>query len=185
MIDLEQPNQLTKYKSTLKDTSKEQNEVVYMTESLYNVVNFDSVKKKSCNRKFCGLRSNDALLIPSPNSNEKFAFIEFKNGCIEDKGAITQITEKIYESLLIFNEIVQENLSFDKENIVYILVYNENDNGKFSTDAHSAQLANEKYIIPDLERYQKLFFDFQTLNKIEFQKITDELDKGNYPFHAN
>ena len=184
MIDLKQPNPLTKYTSTLKDVSKEQNEDVYMTESLYKVVNFDNVKRKSCKRIFCELRSNDALLTPRKD-NDKFAFIEFKNGCIEDDDAIIQITEKIYESLLIFNEIVQENFSFDRENIVYILVYNENDNGKFSADAHLAQLANEKYIIPALNRYQKLFYDFHTLNKIEFQEITTELDKGNYPFHAN
>lgn len=181
MIDLTQSNPLTKYKSTLKGTSKEQNESVYMTECSYAVVNFDSVKKKSCNHKFCDLRSNDALLLP-PSPTNKFVFIEFKNGHIEETDAITQITEKIYESLLLFNEIVQENLTFDKNNVVYILVYNEDDNGKFSEASHLAELAGEQYIIPNLKRYQRLFFNFQTLNKIEFKKITNELDKGNYPF---
>lgn len=36
---------------------------------------------------------------------------------------------KIYDSLLIFNDIVHQNISFYRENLYFILVYNESKNG--------------------------------------------------------
>ena len=170
-----------RYKSTLKITSKESNANVYMTNSMYPAINFDSVKRKYKKPNFCGLRSNDALLLP-PVGYDKYVFIEFKDGHIEDRKNITEITEKIYESLLLFNEITRENISYDKSHVVYILVFNEGDNSKFASNAHLAKLANKKYIVPELERYKKLFVDFSTITKADFCNITNRLDRNEYPF---
>ncbi len=170
------------YLTTLKETSKDGDNAEYMTESTYPAVNFDCFKKDYNSNKFCGFRSNDALLIP-PDCNNKFVFIEFKNGCIEKNITdMTEIVEKIYESLFVFNEVKEENISFNKSNVVYVLVYNEEKNSKYALNSHSAKLAKKKYVIPQLNRYKILFSDFFTMTKSEFCEVTQKLDAGAYPF---
>ncbi len=182
MTDFSSPISILKrYQTTLKNTSKELNAGVCMTESTYPAINFDNVKRKFKKPKFCCFRSNDALLLP-PEGNDKYVFVEFKDGNIESPNNITEIAEKIYESLFLFNEIMNQNISFDKSHMVYILVFNEKDNGRFAQDAHLAKNAGKKYVVPELNRYRNLFFDFSTMTKSEFSYLTNKLDRGLYPF---
>lgn len=51
-------------------------------------------------------------------------FIEFKNGIISQT-VNYELRLKIYESLLILLDIINENISFSRKKISYILVYNE------------------------------------------------------------
>lgn len=170
------------YLTTLKETSKDEDNAEYMTESTYPAVNFDCFKSGYDSNKFCGFRSNDALLIP-PDCNNKFVFIEFKNGGIERNITdTTEIVEKIYESLFVFNEVKKKNISFDKFHVVYVLVYNEEKNSLYALNSHSAKNARKKYIIPQLDRYKILFSDFFTMTKSEFCEVTTKLDAGVYPF---
>ena len=169
------------YLTTLKETSKDGDNAEYMTESTYLAVNFDCFKNGYDSNKFCGFRSNDALLIP-PDCNNKFVFVEFKNGRIENITSMTEIVEKIYESLFVFNDVKEENISFDKIHVVYILVYNEDKNSKYALENHAAKIAGKKYIIPQLDRYKILFSDFFTMTKSEFCEVTTKLDAGVYPF---
>ena len=98
--------------ATLKETSwdKDGENPGYMTDSEIHVINFDKVKKSYI--KDMGLSctpcSNDALYI---GEDEKAYFIEFKNGLVDNK-TVYNIYNKIYDSLLIFNDIIQENISF-------------------------------------------------------------------------
>ena len=65
------------------------------------------------------MRSNDALVILD-RAKGKFLFIEFKNGDIHSTHKKEEIRSKIAESLLILNDIIHEDLTFDRNNINYI-----------------------------------------------------------------
>lgn len=116
--------------STLKKTSlSEENEIKnYMTESTVSVINFDKVKKAYIRKlqpkpEFMP-SSSDALHI---GDNGKISFIEFKNGKINGEQRYG-IYQKIYDSLLIFNDITGESVSSCREDADFILVYNESKN---------------------------------------------------------
>lgn len=61
--------------------------------------------------------SNDAVKV----FNDMDYFIEFKN---QDKPKMSKIYGKVKDSLLIYMDIFDENLSYTRENLGYILVYN-------------------------------------------------------------
>ncbi len=156
--------------ATLKETSwdKDGENPGYMTDSEIHVINFDKVKKSYI--KDMGLSctpcSNDALYI---GEGEKAYFIEFKNGLVDNK-TVYNIYNKIYDSLLIFNDIIQENISFCRENVNFILVYNEGrnsrseketndgDSSKAKISKHFYAKAKRKYVRFGLERFEKLYF---------------------------
>ena len=71
--------------STLKQTSKDDNNEEYMTESQIKVINFDSVggdKYTRNNNLRIQLKTNDVLFL---HSDRRYTFIEFKNGKLLDK----------------------------------------------------------------------------------------------------
>ena len=60
-------------------------------------------------------------------------FFEFKNGTIDIKENVN-IFNKIYDSMLVFLETVNKHIDYSRNNIVYVLVFNEEsiDKGKIS-----------------------------------------------------
>ena len=120
--------------STLKQTSKDDNNEEYMTESTIRVINFDSVggDKYSKNNKLnIQLKTNDVLFL---HNDKKYTFIEFKNGKLLDKTnkidikKLKDIELKILNSLFVLGDIEEKSLSSLKEITDYILVYNEEKN---------------------------------------------------------
>ena len=120
--------------STLKQTSKDDNNQEYMTESTIRVINFDSVggdKYSKNNRLNIQLKTNDVLFL---HNNKKYTFIEFKNGKLLDKTnkidikKLKDIELKILNSLFVLGDIEEKSLSSLKEITDYILVYNEEKN---------------------------------------------------------
>jgi len=120
--------------STLKQTSKDDNNEEYMTESTIKVINFDSVggdKYSKNNRLNIQLKTNDVLFL---HNNKKYTFIEFKNGKLLDKTnkiAIKKLKDielKILNSLFVLGDIEEKSLSSLKEITDYVLVYNEEKN---------------------------------------------------------
>ncbi|MBR2089758.1 MAG: hypothetical protein IJ905_05215 [Fibrobacter sp.] len=176
------PELFEKHHSTLKKTSLDDSttEKVYMSESEQDVIDFDAVKKEY-KRKFCpsaDARSCDALLI----ENEKFALIEFKNGKITSNEEKEKIRSKIGESLLIFNDLVERNLSFDRNNIHFVLVYNKQKNEKFEKDRNNslnklngilANKAADSYLLEGFKHYQFMFKTVRTINEEEFKNLID------------
>lgn len=172
---------------TLKRASKDENEdrVEYMTESQVGVINFDKVKEAYAKEK--GLKnhpkSNDALYVQQGDID---TFIEFKNGYME-KGKGPELKEKIYDSLLILMDIIDENISYTREHLNYILVYNgvknsdnENINPKTTMQDSPAReeisksvfrLAQERKILFGLERFKGYCFkEVATYTKEEFEQ---------------
>ena len=86
MIDISSKNILIDNFTSLKETSYDKTNSEYMTESQFQVVDFDKVKDvytfKVSGLSSKKLRSNDALVILSEGEKNKFIFIEFKNGKI-------------------------------------------------------------------------------------------------------
>ncbi len=179
--------------SSLRETSKDSDSPnpECMTNSEIAVVNFDKVKEsyiKDMKLSFTPC-SNDALYI---DKNGDLYFIEFKNG-IMTRPMIFNVYNKIYDSLLIFNDIVGQNISFCRKHMNFILVYNEsknlsedyNNEGKNlskddkikNQDCSKAEIskylyskAKKKYIRFGLERFEKLYFqEVFTYTQQEFE----------------
>ncbi len=179
--------------SSLRETSKDSDSPnpECMTNSEIAVVNFDKVKEsyiKDMKLSFTPC-SNDALYI---DKNGDLYFIEFKNG-IMTRPMIFNVYNKIYDSLLIFNDIVGQNISFCRKHVNFILVYNESKNlsedynnegknlskdGKIKNqDCSKAKIgkyfyskAKKKYIRFGLERFEKLYFqEVFTYTQQEFE----------------
>lgn len=166
-------------RSTFKETSKDTDskDVSYMTESTIEVVNFDRVKEQyirgmKLSKTPC---SNDALYV---DTKDKICFVEFKNGKMSQK-KIFNVYNKIYDSLLIFTDIIGQNISYCRENMNFILVYNESKNPEESQDSAKASIgkyfagkAKKKYVRFDLGRFEHIYFrEVFTYTEQEFESL--------------
>ena len=181
MIDIENYEILKKHKTTLKETSKDNHNgaSVYMTNSVLEVINFDDVKSEYCNPLSLAEipKSNDALYI---NSTTDATFIEFKNG-VFDNPKIYSVRKKIYDSLLILFDIIGKNISFTREHMDYILVYNETKNpdpkkrynpstSRDEIDSKLLGFAGERKINFGLDKFQGYCFrNVYTYTEDEFE----------------
>ena len=160
---------ITTFKETSKDDPEKGCEPKYMTQSEVEVINFDDVKKQYIH----GMKlnsvpnSSDALFISRDGS---YYLIEFKNGKISQKTQFN-VYYKIYDSLLILNDIIKRNISFSRENIVFILVYNNEKNGmSYITDGFSKK-GNIQRPAFGLEKFEKLYFkEIHTYTEDEFER---------------
>lgn len=155
-----------------------------MTESQIEVINFDRVKDDYIrDMKLSAVPcSNDALYAENAGD---FTFIEFKNGKM-NKQKVYNVFYKIYDSLLIFNDIIKEDISYCRKHVSFILVYNEQKNmeikasdtgiqespsriaiGKYFNE----QKAKKRFIRFNLERFEKLYFkEVYTYTEKEFEE---------------
>ena len=129
---------LKKYNnSSLKDTSKNNEE--YMTNSeKIKVINFDNLSKKGYSKMLrlkgqsFPFKTNDALYLDVENN--KFIFIEFKNGSFSanekkfKEKELPQLELKIIGSMYILQEITRKSFKELREITDYILVYNKEKN---------------------------------------------------------
>ena len=179
---------------TLHDTSYDNNNNQYLTNSTYPAIDFDEVKNTYilANSTISTniMRSNDALVILNP-TNARILFIEFKNGDIHSNLEKEKIRTKIAESLLIFNDIVDVDLTFDRNSINYILVYNQANNPAFQNQRTNSltqlataigNTANMSYLINGFDRYKAFFHDIKTINETEFAIIENQLQNNTYTF---
>ena len=194
MTDPSSIDALTSNVKTLHDISSDNANSEYMTESTFPAVDFDGAKDSyalKCGGSTRGCRSNDALVILEPGK-QNFIFIEFKNGCISSSRELEKIRSKIAESLLIFNDMLDVSLSFDKTHVNYVLVYNQSKNDKFEKQRKDSSLtkiasilgsySKLDYLIKGFDYYRLFFNKVQTLNETEFKEITDALENKTYSF---
>ena len=179
--------------STLKQTSKDDNNQEYMTESTIRVINFDSIggDKYSKNNKLnIQLKTNDVLFL---HNDKKYTFIEFKNGKLVDKTnkidikKLKDIELKILNSLFVLGDIEEKSLSSLKEITDYILVYNEEKNtpnernsiseiGNYfinqgNISSEKTKTEREEIICFGLEKFKDYCFkNFHTYSKEEFEE---------------
>lgn len=140
---------LKKHVCTLKETSIDKhdiNNIVYMTSSGRLVVNFDDVKEEYIQ----GLslsespKSNDALFL---SKNNKLIFVEFKNGFMDNAKKFA-VRKKIYDSIIILTDILNVVISKLKDEMEYILVYNESVNPE-----EKDVLEKKQYLVPHSQAF--------------------------------
>jgi len=168
--------------STLKESSKSTHNgtTMYMSESMLPVVDFDNVKDQYVRdlSVFETPASNDALYI---DSNGELFFIEFKAGKMAKK--IFEVRLKLFDSLLILSDIIGKGISFNREYLNYILVFDESinidhDDVVVYQDTPSREWLNSRYIKKGdseyirfrLRRFQRLYVKrVFTVGRDEFQ----------------
>ncbi|UTC74370.1 hypothetical protein E4O03_09050 [Treponema sp. OMZ 792] len=181
MLNFQVLEQDYNFKTTLKNTSYDSANKIYLSNLSIEVYDFDKIKDEYVNRiikNYQGLsegcfRSNDVLY----RKENKLVFIEFKNGDITSKLEKEKIRSKISESLLILADILNTTLSEIRKDCSYILVYNKNKNESFEKDRNSsinrigssiAALSGKKHLIQDFYRYKVFFDKVYTINETEF-----------------
>lgn len=177
--------------ATLKSTSYDDSNNIYMTESSLEVFDFDKVKEKYSQKYnvYKTPNSNDVLFF---NSDDEVYFIEFKNGKLTqyENG---KVKFKFLESILMFLDIVNEGLAYARNNIKYILVYNyeaNRDNKNYSDEEKIQEvhykshkdprvkigqslmgLANKEFVRFDLARYANIYVkEVHTYDVEDFKK---------------
>lgn len=124
MIDVNDYDIFRNNITSMKKASKDDANNEYMTECQKPVINFDKVVENYCKGIHISIvGSNDALVIHE--DGDTATFIEFKNGRINDTASRNKILKKIYDSLLIFSDITNKNISETRKHMNYILVYND------------------------------------------------------------
>ena len=164
-----------KHRSTLKQASYDSAKREYIVEDeTIPVYDYDGVTGEYTSREQLQYTpcSNDALYI----DDERITFIEFKNGKVEPKNVI----QKAYDSLLVLFDHDMSlgwrradfcgNISFSRENIDLILVWNNpNDDPKTAAREriNNHLRTKGKFGLSDLKRY--LYKDVHIMSKSEFQ----------------
>ena len=170
------PDKLKGHICTLKRASIDKTNKIPMCESSIQVVNFDQIPKEySKGRGWNGVpKSNDALYI---DIYKKWFFIEFKNGSIQKD----DVYRKIYDSIIMLVEWgIIPSFDFVRKNINYILVYNENKQGKIQQS--QARNQNYKYFMT-LARQEERLFDIDKLEDYLFREThtyTQKLFEENF-----
>ena len=142
----------TNHFSSLKKTSLDNRDghKKYMTESELTAVCFDDVKDEYV--ELLGMseipKSNDALF---DEGNGTLVFVEFKSGHIDSQKQFA-IRKKIYDSTLIFTDITSTGISYMREQMKYILVYNDAAN----KNADGRKLPCQRESVPTSEAYDKI-----------------------------
>lgn len=144
MIDIFQYGIFIKNKTTLKESSKDDSDkedIKYMTNSEFEVIDFDGVKNDYVRNLKLGdtPKSNDVLCI---KDNELY-FIEFKNGNMEKE--VFNVRRKIFDSLLIFTDTIYKGISYTRQNLNYILVYNKNYRPNLKKRLDKDEIQESKY----------------------------------------
>lgn len=195
MIDFFAYPILNNHRTSLKEASKDTPDfehTFYMTEDMTEVINFDDVKKEYISSLSLSdmPASSDALL---QGLDGYPIFIEFKNGRVS-KQKQYEIQKKVYDSVIIFSDIVQCTIKNMRESAEFILVYNEKANsnnaeikehkqsyvqpsGAFDRLAKNiGKLARDEYVCFKLKQFEKYCFKkVHTYTEKEFDNYLRQL----------
>lgn len=170
MIDIEEISEFKCSISELKKTSYDDSNEQYMTESNLSVYNFDNVMKHYCkSRKIKKYIPSSADAFYVCKNNEMY-LIEFKNGRI-NKEDIFGIKKKILESLLVMTDLFKIHISDTREDLNFILVYNNVKNTSYEEMVQSLDdIAKNDNSMYSLKLFEKIYFkEVFTLNQEEFE----------------
>jgi len=171
-------NTVDKWKDTIKNISMDDDHP--MINSQMEVYSFDKVKEWYVTNKIPKVnphpKSNDALYI---GENESF-FIEFKNGKI-DNAVNFEINKKIYDSLFILFDMEDwydskhnriNSISYTRENMNYILVYNQENYAKTEETRLTTEGINrQKKRLTNSKNRDDLFANLRKLGREEMIKF--------------
>lgn len=191
MIDLSDYPIFNRNITTLKETSKDDDHEVYMTESVRPVINFDKVKDEYIRGLGLAIipQSNDALFEDDEKGD--IVFVEFRNGAVKE----FEVRKKIYDSVLIYSDITSSSISSMRKTVKYILVYNEGKEAKSRTEdvketfvepsesydtiaKGTGKFAKQPYVKFGVNIFKNYCFkDVRTYTKEEFEAYLKKIDK--------
>lgn len=158
--------------ATLEKLSKDTAHNVFMVSSQLNAIDFDEVKE--LHLRDIPLKeppkSIDALLFKKSN----WTFIEFKNGNID----VFEVRRKIFDSLLVFNDITKKTISDMRKNTSFILVYNEHISSLYTISKKVSSLAKIEFIRFNLEYFKH--YCFKNVSTYTVEEFKTEFLEKNY-----
>ena len=191
MINLDDHDLFRDNKNTLKELSKDDPRdgvtvPKYMTESALNAVDFDMVKRRYTNAH--GHSENHANSVDAiSHTDDEVVFIEFKNGNVVNR----EIRDKIRDSLLMFCDITETTVSYTRQYVDFMLVYNEdnhplpnqmtkglvqNSPARLSIAQKLAKLGKQDFIRFELGRFKGLYFkNVHTYTQEQFEAFIPTL----------
>jgi len=126
-------------RTSIKNTSYDKDNNEFMTESSLNVISFDSVKEKYLSiHDLDKSWSNSADALASDGIQTYL--IEFKNGAQIDNH---QIENKLKDSVIILCDEWHRTISDTRKEIVFVLVYNEDQKKLPANDLRAISIANK------------------------------------------
>lgn len=171
-----------KHTETLHSLSRDNSHEKFLTDSTIPAIGFDKVKKEYSDT--LGLTetpcSVDAICLLE---NDSLVFIEFKNGRLNNT-EIYGLRKKVYDSLLIFQDISGISLTTLRSRATFVLVFRKDLNPKDDDNRQSLsiapsrdkiinqvfKLASKELIRFDLERFKSYCFkDVHTYSPEEFE----------------
>lgn len=168
-----------KHQKPLRELSKDDScsNVCYMTDCEEKALDFDEIKNEYSDKLGISQypKSVDAILPV----RDRLLFIEFKNGCLKQEK--NNIRVKLWESLIIFCDILNCTISSIRQKSDFILVYNEKKNPSkipsFDKINESiAKLAKERIVRFGFEQFKTLYFrDVFTLTEREFSQYLNNV----------
>ena len=186
MIDWKSYKIFTDNISNLKELSiddSDKDNIHYMTDSLKEAVDFDTVKASYANDLDLSEECASSVDGIFKNSNN-LVFVEFKNGNM--KGEKRKVKDKIRDSLLIFGHITGVHIADTREWLEFVLVYNIEKNpmpnqvqresvresySRVEIAKHFSKKAKEEFIRFGLERFKTLYFkEVHTYSEEEFEE---------------
>lgn len=157
---------------TLKDTSYDDCNGEYMTDSSFQVIGFDNAMKNYLRSHACQeetLTSVDAIVC----FDKRPFFIEFKNGKLNEKEIKFNIPGKIKDSLLVLGDITDSTVKSTRKCAEFILVYNLSKNiphHRDSINKYILSYAKEENVRFGFARYKNAYFkDVHTYSEDEFE----------------
>ncbi len=172
---------LRKHIDTLQSLSRDNSHEEFLTDSTILAIGFDKVKKEYTDplRLTETPCSVDALCL---FENDSLVFVEFKNGRLNSM-EVFGLRKKVYDSLLIFQDISGINLTTLRSKATLVLVFRKDLNPAEGDDRQSLpmapsrdkivsrlfELADKELIRFDLERFKSYCFkDVHTYSPEEF-----------------
>lgn len=188
MMDLDAYSLFAENKKSLKETSMDDSDVSnirYMTQSMMEVIDFDQVKRQYINA--LGMTEESAssvdAIIPFKDC---ISFVEFKNGKVNNRN----IKDKARDSLLVFMDITKKNISYTRDRVEFIVVYNLDKNplpnqikkelvqespSRIAIGDYFSAKGKRELVLFDLERYEGLYFSkVHTYSAEAFEKYLND-----------
>jgi hypothetical protein len=152
------------------DTSREREiGILYLTSSKQKAVGFDNYIHSIAEPLVPHNRPKSCDVLIKVNDN--YYFIEFKNGRIREEPEGYEIREKVLESLLLFLDIIDQTISYSRQNCYFILVYNEDVIGKSKKPKGLIQIENKIDMLTHIKKYESIYMKrTYFFSKDEFEK---------------
>lgn len=184
MINLDDYDKFKNNKQLLKELSKDTDNNEYMTESKIQAVDFDEVKNLYERELNLHGKPRASSVDAISHTKDSIVFIEFKNGDMHNQKV--KVREKIRDSLLVFGAISNKTISYTRQKVEFILVYNETRNplpNQYTKGVvqpsescrfiskRLAQLGKSEFVLYGLEVFKGLYFrDVHTYSQEEFEE---------------